>query len=176
MTIKERIFNYLKRREPARKKTFPHYENIRSVLVLYESDYQEKNTVIRDIRDTLLKQNMDVVTWGFLPNKKQIQSLILPQRRILSAADFHWWGTPKQEILTDLDRREYDLMIDLTQQTCVPLHYIALRARASFKTGRVLPLTNGIYDFMINMPDEDRSQATLFNQIIHYLMIIHSND
>lgn len=175
MSIKERIFRYLKRRQQKRTTAFPHFENIRSALVIYESDFQEKNPVIQDIRGNLLKQNIDVVTWGWLPNKQNITSAILPQSRILGASDFHFWGTPKDDVLNDLDKRQYDLLIDLTQSTCIPLHYIALYARAYFKTGKVLPLTDGIHDFMIDMPNES-SQAALFNQIIHYLMIINSND
>lgn len=176
MTIKERIFRYLLNKQPARQVAFPHYENIRSVLVLYESDFQEKNAVIKDIRSNLLQQNIDVVAWGYLPNKKEISSLILPQSRILGKSDFHFWGTPKQHIIDDLEKRQYDLLIDLTQKPCIQLHYLALYARAYFKTGKVLPTNEGLFDFMMDMPEGDESQATLFNQIIHYMMIIHSND
>ena len=172
--LKQRIFTYYLSKQPKRQVLFPHYENIRSVLILYESDYTEKNQYIRDLRNRLSQLSMDVVTWGYV-EKKDIESLNLPQSRILGSRDFTPFLTPKQGTIWDLQRRQYDLLIDLTQHTCLPLHYLAMYAKADFKAAMVLPLTSGIHDFLIQMPAEDTPQH-LYEQITQFLMTIHSND
>lgn len=170
--LKDKLFTYIQRRHPAKDTAFPDYENVRSVLILFESDPLEKNTAILELRDRLLQEDKDVVLWGFAP-KKEIASLILPQRRILGLGDQTFWGGLREDVISDLQGRRYDLMIDLTQQPCLPLRYAALYARADFKAG--LPHTQGISHFILNTPPQENG-VFLFNQIIHYLKCIRSND
>ena len=166
--IQEKIFEYRKRKEPARKAVFPKYEDVRSVLVLYESDWSEKNTVVKAIRDELLTQDKDVVLWGFL-DKKEITSLVLPQSRIMGRRDINLLGAPKEEVVNDLVKRQYDLLIDLTQQPVLPLKYISLWARTNFRAG--LHISGANNDLMINMEPQDTPRF-LYEQIVKYLQMI----
>lgn len=173
--IKQKIFLFLKEQHPKHQASFPHFENVRSALVLFESDNMEKNPAIETIRQDLMQQNIDVVTWGYRDGKHKEGSAILPQRRILTQEDFTFYGTPKDVIIADLEKREYDLLIDLTQHDCLALHYISLYSKAYFKCGKVLTYNDGILDFMLDMPAED-SPMKLYQQILHFLMTIQSKD
>lgn len=173
MNIKEYIFNYRLKKQPARQAIFPNYDDIRSIIILFESDYQEKNAVIKGIRDELLAQDKDVVLWGFCA-KKDIQSFILPQSRIMGLRDLNIFGCPKQEVLVDLDKRQYDLLLDLTQHPNLPLRYVAMFARASFKAGLQFQpnmQSDGIHDFLIQTDPQDTPHF-LYTQIIRYLQMI----
>ena len=170
MSIKERIFNYFLRKQPARQAVFPHFDDVRSVLVLYESDLSEKNTLVKALRDELILENKDVVLWGYC-NKKEITSLILPQSRILGRPDINLLGAPKRDVIEDLQKRPYDLLIDLTQQPCLPLRYVAMYARADFKAS--LNNNSGLYDFMIDM-EPQQTPEELFRQIVKYLKMINA--
>ncbi len=170
MSIKERIFQYRLRKQPERQAVFPKYDNVRSVLVLYESDFIEKNTVVKAIRDELLKQDKDVVLWGFC-DKKEITSLVLPQSRIMGRRDINILGAPKEDIIADLQKRQYDLLIDLTQRPVLPLRYVAMYARADFRAG--LNMEGATHELLINTPPQETPQF-LFEQIVKYLKMIQT--
>ncbi|MBR6017574.1 MAG: hypothetical protein IK073_03015 [Paludibacteraceae bacterium] len=171
--IKAFIFRFFQRRQPTRNVAFPHYDQVRSVLVLFQSDLLEDNRVVTDtIRRKLLADDKDVVLLGYAP-KKEIQSPILPQSRIMGLKDHNFFDIPHSELVESLQRRQYDLLINLTQQPVLPLEYMTMYARADFKTG--MQRDNGLLDFMVNTPAQD-SPLYLFDQIIYFLKHIKSND
>ncbi len=166
---------------PAREPRFPHMEQPLKLLIIYESDYLERNDAIKSIRQNLLRQQMDVTMWGYAA-KKEISTLILPQSRILGLGDYNLLGKPRDYVLTDLQAEHYDLLIDLTTQPCLPLRYLALYADADFKVG--LNLGEGIHDMLLSLPDFEPEQGDeagieatwLYDQIMRYLTSIHSMD
>ena len=178
MKLKEKIFNYLRCKEEPRNPRFPHLDQPLKMLIIYESDLLERNDSIKTIRQDLLRRQMDVTMWGYV-EKKEIQTLILPQSRILGQNDYNLFGKPKEHVLTDLQAEQYDLLIDLTNRPMLPLRYIALYAKADFKVG--LNLGEGVHDMLISLPDLDTEQAKpeatwLYDQIMRYLTSIKSLD
>ncbi len=181
MSLKQRIFDYLAKRQPVHEPRFPHMEQPLKLLIIYESDYLERNDAIKSIRQNLLRQQMDVTMWGYAA-KKEISTLILPQSRILGLGDYNLLGKPRDYVLTDLQAEHYDLLIDLTTQPCLPLRYLALYADADFKVG--LNLGEGIHDMLLSLPDFEPEQGDeagieatwLYDQIMRYLTSIHSMD
>lgn len=167
------IFRFIQRRQPKRTTRFPHYDKIRSVLVIYESDMLEQNHVIADtVRRQLLADDKDVVLLGYVP-KKEVTSPVLPQSRMLGQRDHNLFGVPHAELVESLQKREYDLLIDLTQQPIIPLQYITMYARAEFKAG--MRRDNGLLDFMIDT-EPKQNPLFLFQQIVYFLKQIQSND
>lgn len=169
MNIKEIIYRYFAGKAPERNPIFPSYNDIQNVLVLYESDYLERNDLVKQLLTDLQRDGKTVSAWGFL-RKKDIQSLILPVGRILGTRDFDILGRPKTAVRDDLARENFDLMIDLTQNDILEMRYIALYAQANFKAGRLQ--SNKALDFMIDMPIEETPEP-LFRQILHYLKTIN---
>jgi hypothetical protein len=151
------------------------------VMIIYESDFLERNDAIKAIRQDLLRRKMDVTMWGYI-DKKEIQTLILPQSRILGSQDYNWLGKPREEVLTDLRTEHYDLLLDLTTRPLLALRYLAMYTDADFKAG--LNLGEGLHDMLISLPDiapeqeaELEVEATwLYNQLMQYLTSIKSND
>ena len=181
MNLKQKIFNYLYKKQPAREPLFPHLDQPLKLLIIYESDVLERNDAIKSIRQDLLRRQMDVSMWGYV-EKKEITTLILPQSRILGVNDYNLLGKPKEDVITDLQADHYDLLIDLTTHPMLPLRYLAMYADADFKVG--LNLGEGIHDMLLSLPDltpeqgEELSiEATwLYDQIMKYLTTIKSND
>ena len=181
MKIKEKIFNYLLKKQPAREPHFPHVDQSLKVMVIYESDVLERNDSVKSIRQDLLRRQMDVTMWGYVA-KNEVQTLILPQSRILGLKDYNLLGKPKDYVLTDLRAEHYDLLIDLSKRPLVPLRYLAMYTDADFKVG--MNLGEGLHDMMISLPDftpEQGDEASietswLYDQIMRYLTTIRSND
>ena len=181
MKLKQRIFEYLRGKQPERNPRFPHLDRPLKIMIIYESDVLERNDSIKSIRQDLLRRQMDVTMWGYV-EKKEILTLILPQSRILGLNDYNWMGKPRDYVISDLMADHYDLLIDLTTRPLLPLRYIAMFADADFKVG--LNLGEGVHDMLISLPDFSPEQGEeaeieaswLFNQIMGYLTTIKSND
>lgn len=172
INIKELILKYHLRKQPKRQKRFPHYNEVRNVLILFESDIMERNIEVKAIRDQLMEQDKDVVLLGYA-DKKEVSSPILPQSRILGQQDFNLIGKPRPELVAALQKRHYDLLIDLTQTDKCPMRYIAMYSVADFKCG--IYREHSTADLMIQTPPQN-SPAFLYEQIIYYLKRIKSND
>lgn len=171
MNIKEKIFAYYRRQQPERQAIFPKYDDVRSILILFESDMDEQNGTVKAIRNELLTQDKDVVLWGYC-NKKEITSHPLPQYRIVGRKDFNLFGAPKEEVIKELQRRPYNLLIDLSQRPVLPMHYLAMYARADFKAGLSVHGT-GLHDLLISTPAQENPHF-LYTQIVKYLKMIQT--
>ena len=181
MKLKEKIFDYLQKRQTERKTRFPRWDQPLKILIIYESDVLERNDAMKTIRQDLLKRNMDVTMWGYV-EKKEIMTLILPQSRILGLTDYNFLGKPQDYVIRDLHAEHYDLLIDLTTRPLLPLRYIAIYANADFKVG--LNLGEGIHDMLLSLPNfnpEEGEKAALeatwlYDQIMRFITTIKSND
>ena len=136
------------------------------------SDVMEKNADIREIVRRLMLEDKQVTMLGYV-ERKDVQSPILPQSRMLGWKDRNWLHQLSKDAASSIAEAEHDIVIDLTQTYCLPLHYAALFARAKFKVGR--HIMDGLHDFDIEMPEQE-IHTPLFDQIVHYIQTIESKD
>lgn len=199
--VKQYIFERKKAKyltDPQREKRWIDYKNAKTILLLFESDYIEKNRFIRKAIETLTSEGKKVSAWGFLDTKKSTTA-ILPSFRVLDRETINWRGEPKEPFLRELGEREFDLLIDLTLCDILPLMYVGLYANAATKVGMSRTM-DSIYDFKIIVPEPSEEelngkdekqhiefrnlnemlfhtdQQYLFEQIIYYLKRIQSRD
>jgi hypothetical protein len=169
-----------------RKHRFVSYKKAKTILLLFESDYTEKNQNIHAIIHELQQDGKKVSACGFI-DKKEIATVIYPDFRILHHKQTDFFHKPLASYLNELQNSEFDLLIDLTSRQVIPLEYLALYTNASFKTG--MRKTNlPIYDFVLDIekvPLETEStepvevlveETYLYNQIIFYLKSIQTTD
>ena len=193
MTMFKIINNYLFNKraqkyldETPREHRFVNYNKAKTILILFESDYAEKNQAIHTIIDQIRKDGKKVTAWGFL-NKKEIETAIFPDFRILHHKQTDFFHKPLDSYINELKFVEYDLLIDLSVNSIIPLEYLALYANASFKTG-IRKTIIAVYDFVLDVdkvPASDESSESvqtqvdetyLYNQIIFYLKKIQTTD
>ena len=173
MNLSEKIFNYYLRKNKKQSCAFPHWEDVRTVLLLFESDLTEKNLQIKQLVKELQQEGKEVTAWGFVDAKNAL-SAILRDYRILARRDTNLFHKPKEAHLRDLSHIHFDVVIDLSMHDILPLRYLMLLSRAGFKAGRQ---TQEPYlaDFMVAV-DEAADPAFLYDQILHYIKNIQSND
>ncbi|MBP1664113.1 MAG: hypothetical protein H6Q19_1253 [Bacteroidetes bacterium] len=140
-----------------RNRRFVNYENANTVLLLFESDYIEKNRYIRKVIEQLAADGKKVTAWGYLYNKKATTAN-LPSFKIMDKSTLDWFECPKEQLLKELREETYDLLIDLTLTDHLPLQYICLYANAAFKTGMSRNIDN-ILDFKINIPLPENTET-----------------
>ena len=142
--LREKIFAWILRRQPARKVVMPQWTEIRRVAVLYANDNIQH--IIKQIEES----DKEVVLFT-LPDKKDINWLT---------------SCPKSEMREQIKERHYDLLIDLTQQPSLSMQYMAMYIRADFKVGRFI--REGIHDLTIDTPPQPAPDY-LLEQIVRYI-------
>jgi len=166
-----------------RERRFVSYNQAKTVLLLFESEFSEKNPIIRKMIFSLQQDGKKVCAWGFI-DKKEVATSILPDFRILHHKQTDFFEKPLESYINELESKEYDLLIDLSLRPILTLQYIALYANAAFKTG-IHNTDLPIYDFIVDVNNIEVTHETeespvdelyLFNQIIFYLKSIQSND
>jgi hypothetical protein len=166
-----------------RSPKFVNYSNAKTVILLFESDYTEKNPEIRRIIQSLLSDGKKVMAWGYI-DKRVITTAILPDFRILHNKNTNLIRKPHASFLTELDDMKFDLLIDLSCREIIPLQYLALYANATCKAGVKNNRLN-IFDFMIDLESltqsdfeqqEEINVSFIYNQIIFYLKSIETRD
>ena len=145
--LKERIFNFILKRQAARKVSMPRWQDVRTVAILYP----ENN--IPHIINQIEKEQKEVILFT-IPDKKEI-----------------CWLTdrPKKDIRELITARHFDVLIDLTQEDSLTTLYMAMDIQADFKTG--LHKREGIMDMAIETPPQETPDY-LFEQILRYIQMI----
>ena len=142
--LREKIFAWILKRQATRRVVMPQWDTLRTVAVLYPNDN------IQHIIKQIEKDEKEVVVFT-LPDKKQID-----------------WITerPKKEIREILTARQFDLLIDLTQQPSLTMQYMGMDIQADFKVGRFI--REGIHDLTIDTAPQEAPDY-LFEQIVKYI-------
>jgi hypothetical protein len=142
--LREKIFAWILKRQAARKVIIPQWKNVRSVAILYPNDNIQH--IIKEIE----KSHKEVILFT-MPESKDI-----------------CWLTegPKSEVKELITARQFDVLIDLTQQASRTLQYMAMYIRADFKVGRFI--REGIHDLTIDTAAQE-SPEYLYEQIIKYI-------
>ena len=172
-----------------REKRFVTYDKAKTVLILFESEFSEKNLYIRRMINNLQQDGKKVSAWGYI-DKKEVMTSILPDFRILHHKQTDFFQCPNESYLNELENQEFDIMIDLSLRPLLPLQYIAVYAKALFKVG-IHKSEFAVYDFVLDVETQttqseeiENSEPTdnlideiyLYDQIIFYLKSIQTTD
>lgn len=184
-----KIINYLFKKRVIKLKTIAHrekrfvnYQSAHTIILLFESDYMERNTEIRQLIQLLHADGKKVMAWGYL-QKKEITSPILPDFRILHQKNADFSGYPSVEFRRELEELNFDLLLDLTVNEIKPLQYIALFANAACKVS-THPYP-AIFDILIDaseikqkneLNEKETTAIELCDQIFFYLKNIQTVD
>ncbi|MCQ2342660.1 MAG: hypothetical protein MJZ75_04110 [Paludibacteraceae bacterium] len=171
-----KLLNYIFRfrfrlaRQPLRRPVYRDFAHLHTVLVLYESDYLERNTELKQVAKQWREQGKQVTIMGWCA-KKEISSPILPDSCVFGTRHINLLHAPKDTMAAELTKHPCELLIDLSDAECLPLRYAAMTAAADLKIG--LHEQEGLYDMVVSVP-EDAAPEDKLNQVLHYLQIIKS--
>jgi hypothetical protein len=175
--IQSAIANARFRRELERLR-FPRqavgFDEAKKIGILYdatrESDYESVKQYIKTVR----KEGKEVFALGFVDRKE-----LPPSQFAQYGLDFFtrrnigWDMIPANLMVNNFIQEAYDIVINLADNTCFPLRYIAAVSHARFRVGRFDKRTTGCYDLMLNIR-EDTGIAELLAQVENTLRLIKS--
>lgn len=166
-----------------RNRAFVNYDKAKSILLLFESNFSERNPETKKIIEQLQADGKKVTAIGYV-EKKQIVTPAYPDFRILYTKDHNIFQKPDAQVLSFVQENEFDLLIDISSKEIIPLMYIALYANARCKAGMKREMGD-LFDFSIDISEmlteneiqtDDLAYTFLFEQIIFYLKSIQTND
>ncbi|NDV47537.1 hypothetical protein D0T49_10810 [Paludibacter sp. 221] len=181
MSIKSDIFDRAVKKEAKknpRKQRFVTYEKAKSILLIYESN-EKTDHAVNKIAQQLKKDGKEITIWGFVNAKKILEAP--PEVKVFCRKDTNLFEKPNKKIINEALATKFDLLIDLSLHTYLPLSYLVLYSNATMKTGSKIS-KNNIYDFILDFkqsPDNKKTglnEQSLFDEIIFYLKKIQTTD
>lgn len=147
--------------------------SVKTVLLLAESDEDEKNQELHAFKEQLKAEEKKVIVWAFA-NKKEILSPIFPEFRLFSLSDLSWFGLPKRELVDQFEAIETDLVISLDMNDSLVLDFLLAKSKAKMKVSKEKGMKQ-IANFMLSI-GKDNNRKYFFEQVLFYLNSIQTKN
>ena len=157
---------YLKKELPAHpiKRSSVFLDNAKTIGVLFDATLIDDRNTVQEFINTLKKGSKKVKAFGFF--NKKLKSTDYPFKHF-DKKQLDWVHRPKSGEANVFANEPFDLLINLSKKTTLPLDYIAAHSKAKFRVG---PFTENIfcYDLMIEH-NEKKGLDDFLKQVLHYL-------
>ena len=155
-----------------RTKAISNLEDAKSIGILYEATDAAQIKKIEPFVKYFFELKKDVKALGYV-NKKKLDNHHIPKLNydFFYLKDLNWYYKPQNYIINNFVKKEYDILINLSDSNCIPIKYLVASSLAHFKIGQ---FEDGfeIYDLMIKL-DKDKGKERLMEEIKHYLNLIN---
>ena len=171
MNISQYLF-LRKQRKLKHDSKYHSFKDVHSILILFESELQERHTQIKQLIKELKNEGKEVTAWGYV-DKKQAVTAIIRDFRVLDRQSYTLFHRPKKSLIEELQKMHFDLLIDLnTDAELLELRYLTIYADADLKTGLAGYEEPYIHDMLISLNKDNPETTLLFDQILKYLKMI----
>lgn len=138
-------------------------------------DSKEKLSRIIEIKKKLLAQGKKVDALGFVPLKRIPEFYDTQmQVEVISKKELSLTGIPKGSQVKNFIAGDFDLLIDLSMEDCLPLQYIVGITISKIKVGLYRRQMLHIYDFMIKKLDK-MSYDDFIKSMFKYLSLLNTS-
>lgn len=107
-------------------------------------------------------------------NDKEIPQLYTMEKgvKVFSKTDVNWYKKPETPIFTEFTSKDFDILIDLSQDEVVPLRWVSTLSKAKFKVG-ALNYFNNPFDLIVTV-DKNLGLDYLANQVFNTLEVLNN--
>ena len=175
---KEKIANWqLKRKQKAlvREKAVHNFDTASRVGVIFSVEDESYFDLTNEFLNFLVQKNIRIYALGYCP-QKEIPPKLAPNSKInlFTRKDLNWYYMPNHPIVQQFTEQDFDILIDLSMESLIPLRFVNNLSRAKFKVGK--ESNNGrTYDLMIRIA-EDQGLQFMIEQIKHYVSRINKKE
>lgn len=161
-----------KEKVPDRTRKGVNLHSAKSAALLYidkdEEYFKEIKSLVHELHDVFGLQRVCALSYVDLPSKKlPIYHAQKLEYMYFTKSDLNWHLKPRVSLMNFLGE-PFDLLIDLSQELCIPMHYILNASHASMKIGSSQSLASKYNDLTIAM--EPESSLHDYWQHIKYYM------
>ena len=155
-----------------RFKTVSNLETAKTIGILYDATSEDQIKKIAPFVKYFFELKKEVKALGFV-NKKKLDDCHIPKLNydFFYTKDLNWFYKPQNYIIDNFIKKEYDILINLSDKNCIPTKYLVANSLAHFKIGQYEEGYE-IYDLMIKL-DKKYGKERLMEEIKHYLNLIN---
>jgi hypothetical protein len=150
---------------------FNNFESATTVGFIFDASNREKYQASREFMDQVEKLNNRVFGIGFAAKSDQIA--YFPYKHgveYFGLNEINWYGVPINPVIKDFLKRNFDILVDLSQSEIFPAYYIFSLSNAKFKISNK-SIKSKFADFVIENTNSDKIEDYI-SQINHYLKVI----
>jgi hypothetical protein len=167
-SIKAFIGNHIlgkKLRNQKRSVMVCNLKNAQNIGILYNATEYVSFEIIREFTKKLSQNNSNVSILGYVDSKKLIDHYLYRKGfDFFSRNDLNWYYKPNSAVAEAFIKKPFDLLIDLSLETCYPIQYIVALSPATFKVGKFSP-DEKYLDLMIDTEKEDEQMKRVHEEI-----------
>ena len=108
-----------------RKKEICNLENAKSIGILYYATHEEQIQQIQPFVSYFFDLRKEVKALGYV-NAKKLSYCHTPklQYDFFYLKDLNWYKKPQNYIIDNFIKKEYDILINLCDSSCIPIKYL----------------------------------------------------
>lgn len=175
--IKKYIGNYKFQRamkKVTRKKHMVNLLDARSIAIIYLVADEKTFRLIKDIQKNLSENKREVMVIGYIDRPDIPTYCIVPDMGYyFNQNEIDWLSIPKNDYLKKFVKKDFDILIDLSDDDMFTLKYLSGLSQAKLKVGKYSPLHEKIMDLMIDT-NKDKSLDYFIDQALYYLRAINN--
>lgn len=143
----------------------------KTVGIIYHFDLKTDN-LIREFARFLKEERLKVETLGYISNKELFDKA-KPELdyNYFNKKDVNWLYVPQKKECNHFINTEFDILIDCSIRSYLPIRYITSLSKARFKAGSNITYRAEACDLTIDISKE-KTIPYLIQQLKHYLSII----
>ena len=177
INIKNKIWSYFLKKETdkiKRNRKLLNLSDAKTIGIIYQVNQEEHYNVICSFIKELQDKNKNVRSLGYVKDYNVVPHFCFPKLSYdyFTKKEVNWYKVPSSNFVNDFVKENFDILIDLSNEDCMPIQYISAISNASFKVGLYNDKNKNIYDFMIKV--DGLTIQNLINQIKHYLSLINN--
>lgn len=141
-------------------------------IVFNLSDSKVFDTVV-SFKAMLEDENITAEVIGFF-NDKEIPQLYTMERgiKVFSKAELNWYKKPESPVVSSFISKNFDILIDITQDEILPLRWVSTLSKAKFKVG-ALNYFNNPFDLIVTV-DKSLGMEYLTQQVFNTLQVLNN--
>lgn len=151
-----------------RKRTFLNFENIKKVLIFFDAEqWQEVKPIVKDLKS----KSKEVYAWTILPKEQTEETSNIKYPDWVTVLDLNkdlnWMKVFRSDIFDNLNKLEYDTLLDLTLIKDDYFLSLLVQNKSSFCIG----ITENIqkqYDYIL-FHEPDKRLIDTYNELKKYL-------
>ena len=146
------------------KRASMYLDNAASVGILFDGTEPEEREAVLNYAEQLRKQGKKVKVLAFFNNKLKGEQFAYPA---FNRLQMDWTLRPNSREAVEFKEQAFDLLLNLTKKTVLPLDYLAALSKAKFRVGPFTEKTY-CYDLMIDTSGKMDLKAFL-QQVVFYM-------
>jgi hypothetical protein len=153
-----------------------NFHDARSIALLYEEKGESFFILVKQYVKYLKSEfgTRDVMALAYIDDKKAVPHYHVHRLKYdyFHKGELNWWYEPHCDQVRNFVDKEYDILINLERDACLPLMFILAESKAKLKVGYYKPGGEEYFDIMLDLPEKATFDEYI-NQINHYLTRIN---